>query len=260
MPSRGTQTETSYPSQGSQALGCRARPEGRALPYAGKVSHPKAKPKTSVFIDGFNLYYGCYRWPAPSHWKKYKWLDLEKLCDLLLPLNHVVAIKYYTADVRNRPPDGQQSERQQAYLKALSTLQRVQIVKGHFLGPRVVWMQQCDPSGKPLGQSVAVLKTEEKGSDVNLAVDLLHDAVRDLYECAVIISNDSDLASAIRIARDEYGKTTGIVNPQRGRPSLRLSGLAHFHRRLNENLLSRSQLPAQVPIGRGFIRRPPEWS
>ena len=40
-----------------------------------------------------------------------------------------------------------------------------------------------------------VMKTEEKGSDVNLATHLLVDAFDDAFNIAVIISNDSDLKS-----------------------------------------------------------------
>ena len=115
--------------------------------------------------------------------------------------------------MRNQPPDNQQSDRQRAYFAALSTLPRVQIVKGHFLGPRVVRMPECDAQGNFLGRTVTVLKTEEKGSDVNLAVDLLHDAMKDRYRFAVVISNDSDLVTPIRLVRAEFGKTVGLVNP-----------------------------------------------
>ena len=45
--------------------------------------------------------------------------------------------------------------------------------------------------GQP--RTVEILKTEEKGYDVNLAVQLLHDAYQNRYETAVIISGDSDL-------------------------------------------------------------------
>lgn len=41
---------------------------------------------------------------------------------------------------------------------------------------------------------VDIIKTEEKGSDVNLAVHLLNDGWLDAYDCAVVVSNDSDLA------------------------------------------------------------------
>jgi hypothetical protein len=133
------------------------------------------RPRTFVYVDGFNLYYGCFRAPQRKHWAKYKWLDLERLCDWLFPRNDVVSIRYYTADVSNRPPDNHQGDRQRVYLAALSTLPGVQIIKGHFLGPQVVRMPRCDANGHFLGEMVTVLKTEEKGSDVNLAVDLLCD-------------------------------------------------------------------------------------
>lgn len=39
--------------------------------------------KTSVYIDGFNLYYGALK-QTP-----YKWLDIGKLCQVMLPA-HVI--------------------------------------------------------------------------------------------------------------------------------------------------------------------------
>ena len=245
-----------FPSIGMRDLSLEMGPAFRG----GLLNTPAAKPRTYAYIDGFNLYYGFYKDPNRTHWAKYKWLDIEKLCDTLFPKNDVVAIKYYTADVSNRLPDYKQNHRQQAYLKALSTLSRVEIIKGRFVGPRLRWMPQCDQNGNPLGSSVPVLRTEEKGSDVNLAVDLLHDCVLGRYDCAVIISNDSDLTRAIRIVRDDYGKTIGIVNPHRRQIARQLRGLAHFRQRVSEPVLASSQLPDEVALGAGVIRRPPSWS
>ena len=223
---------------------------------------PPTKPRTYAYIDGFNLYYGCYRRPAPRGWSKYKWLDLEKFCDALFPDNDILAVKYYTADVSNRPPDNRQNDRQQVYLKALSTLSRVEIIKGRFLGPRKRQMPQCDASGRALGKRVWVLRTEEKGSDVNLAVDVLHDCINECYECAVVVSNDSDLAGSVHIVRDQYKKIIGIVNPHH--PHQKMSGdlrqLKHFDKRITATILASSQFPDEVPIGRGTVRRPPEWA
>ena len=53
------------------------------------------------------------------------------------------------------------------------------------LAERPASMQASSPTRK---------KTEEKGSAVNLAVHLLNDGWLDAYDCAVVISNDSDLA------------------------------------------------------------------
>lgn len=218
--------------------------------------------KAFVYIDGFNLYYGCFRHQDRPHWAKYKWLDLEKFCDSLLPRDEVVAIKYYTADVSNRPPDNHESDRQQEYLSALSTLPRVEVVKGHFLGPKKVRMPRCDSAGNYLGYSATVLKTEEKGSDVNLAVDLLYHAVKDMYECAVVVSNDSDLARSMRFARYGCHKLIGIVSPRPEKPSQQLSPpkCANFRKRLGEQLLASSQFPPEIQTPIRVIRKPAKWS
>ena len=62
---------------------------------------------------------------------------------------------------------------------------------------RKVMMPRADNEEK----FVYVIRTEEKGTDVNLAVNLLNDMWLDKYDCAVIISNDSDLAEAMCLVR-----------------------------------------------------------
>jgi NYN domain len=58
-----------------------------------------------------------------------------------------------------------------------------------------------------------VIKTEENGSDVNLATYLLLDAFKKHCQAAVVISNDSDLKEPITVAQRELGLTVGIINP-----------------------------------------------
>ena len=56
--------------------------------------------RTSIYIDGFNLYYGAVK-DTP-----YKWLNLDALCRLLLAQHHTIDhIKYFTAQVSARPDD-----------------------------------------------------------------------------------------------------------------------------------------------------------
>jgi len=50
---------------------------------------------------------------------------------------------------------------------------------------------------------VNVLKTEEKCTDVRLAVHLVNDSWKGLYDCAVILSNDGDLLEALKIVYSE---------------------------------------------------------
>ena len=64
------------------------------------------------------------------------------------------------------------------------------------------------PGRNPIAQ---VLKTEEKGSDVNLATYLLLDGFDGLYESAVVISDDSDLEAPIREANRRFGQSTSLA-------------------------------------------------
>ena len=141
--------------------------------------------KTFVYVDGFNLYYGAVK-DTP-----YKWLDINKLCQLLLPNRTISRVKYFTARVGGRPGNRNQPMRQQAFLRALATLPNLEIVFGHFLS-NATFMPLANPKrGGP--RYVKVVKTEEKGSDVNLATHLVRDAFRNEFDTAVLITNDSDL-------------------------------------------------------------------
>lgn len=56
-----------------------------------------------------------------------------------------------------------------------------------------------------------VRKREEKGSDVNVAAHLLADVLQSKVDAAIVVSNDSDLALPIRIAREHV--PVGVLNP-----------------------------------------------
>ena len=115
---------------------------------------------------------------------------------MLLPHNQIIDIKYYTARVTARPGDPDQAVRQQLYFRALNTVPGVSIHYGHFLSHEVPMPLVPVPGQRQ--QYARVIKTEEKGSDVNLATHLLHDAHRGRFEAAVIVSNDSDRLEPIK--------------------------------------------------------------
>lgn len=103
-----------------------------------------------------------------------------------------------------------------------------------------------------------IIKTEEKGSDVNLAVHLLHDAWLDLYDCAIVISNDSDLAESMRLVKEHHGKMIGLLCPKDGgHPSKELRKHATFSRIITKKDLGSAQLPSPIPGTR--IHKPPSW-
>jgi uncharacterized LabA/DUF88 family protein len=206
--------------------------------------------KTNVYIDAFNLYYGCIRGTP------FRWLDLRLLSEQLLPRHQIHLVRYFTARVQARPGDIQAPQRQQTYIRALQTIPNLTIHYGHFLS-RPARM----PLAKPplIGPKTAeVLKTEEKGSDVNVATYLLLDAYDRNCEMALIISNDSDLMEPIRVVRGRFGLPVGIVNPQQN-TSHALREVATFYRRLRRGVLQASQLPVQLTDANGVIKKPAAW-
>jgi uncharacterized LabA/DUF88 family protein len=202
--------------------------------------------KTNVYVDAFNLYYGCLR-KTP-----YRWLNLAELCARILPKNQIHRIRYFTALVTPRPTDPQQRNRQEIYIRALRTIPNLTVHTGRYLASKVR-MMRADGSG-----SVEVLKSEEKGSDVNLASYLLIDAYRSDCDIAVIVSNDSDLVFPIEHIKQQVGKVIGILNP-RSRPSRELFPLANFYRQIRPSVLAASQFPVSLTDAQGVFHKPPIW-
>ena len=204
--------------------------------------------KTNVYIDGFNLYYGSLR---GTH---YKWLNLLKMCELLFPNDQINKIKYFTARVSARPNDLDQPIRQQTFFRALETIPNIEIIEGRFLTkPVTMPVANSNPQ-----QYVQVIKTEEKGSDVNLAVHMLHDGFKKDYELAVMVTNDSDLLEPMRIVKDELGLKVGLVNPQKF-PSFHLAQQASFIKKLRAGVLAASQFPNSLTDANGTFHKPASW-
>jgi hypothetical protein len=206
--------------------------------------------KTHVYVDGFNLYYGALRGTG------FKWLDIAEMCRLLLPAHDIRQVAYFTARVNRRPADPDQPLRQLLYLRALGTIPSIRIVYGHFLTTRVTMPLAGGPPGTR--QTARVIKTEEKGSDVNLATHLLWDGVRERYEAAVLVTNDSDLLEPVRIVRHELGRTVGILNPHRN-PSRMLLRHATFVKSIRKGVLAASQFPAVLHDAHGRFTKPASW-
>lgn len=108
---------------------------------------------------------------------------------------------------------------------------------------------------------------EEKGTDVNLAADLVRDAC-DGLPVALVLSNDSDLQRAVDIAINR-GTIVYIPNPHHrvkrddhGRRNRRyapaLTGTETLT--IRRSHLVDNQLPDEINSAVGTFRRPPAWS
>ncbi len=206
--------------------------------------------RTRIYVDAFNLYYGALKGTP------YKWLNLWLLSQQLLQeQNKIEHIKYFTALVKSRSDDASQLTRQKMYLRALSTL-NVEVIYGHYLSHEVqMYKAQQEPGEFPY---VRVIKTEEKGSDVNIASHLLMDAFEDRYDCAVLISGDSDLVTPVLMVRSKFQKIVGVLNPQK-RESKQLKKAASFYKHIRPTVLGTSQFPEELADASGTFNKPQSW-
>ena len=211
----------------------------------------------NIYVDGFNLYYGALRGTP------YKWLNLAAMAQLLLPDQEINRIRYFTANVFSYVHDPQAPDRQSAYLRALRTLPNLTIHYGRFsahptTAPRYP-LVYSDPVRPP--ETVSILKSEEKRSDVNLATLLLVDCFDHDFDAAAVITNDSDLTLPIEYVVSRFGKPVGVINPHsRSRISRELIRAASWHyRQINRSVLARSQFPPTMSDDQGEFRKPARW-
>jgi uncharacterized LabA/DUF88 family protein len=208
--------------------------------------------RTYIYIDGFNFYYGAVKGT------RNKWLDFKALFKrILAPRYDIKVIKYFTAHVSALPNDPKQPDRQRIFMKALQAhIPEIQIILGKFMSHNV-WLRLVHPEGDQL--SAQVIKAEEKGSDVNLAVHMVNDAWLDLYDCAVVVSNDSDLAEAMRIVKKERGKEVFLLTPpkfEKRRSKVLKLASTHYMTIKNRDLAA-SHLPNPIPGTKLF--KPDSW-
>lgn len=206
--------------------------------------------ETFVYVDAFNFYYGSVKGTP------YKWLDISSLCRILLPRHSIARIKYFTALVDPRPDDPDQPTRQKIYLRALRTIPNLEIIYGHYL-THIVSMPLANPQP---GQSayVRIIRTDEKGSDVNLACHLLRDAHLGLFQCAVTVSGDSDLKTPVVMVKNDLKLPVGIINPQQ-RPCRALKDTATFYKHIRPVALQSAQFSPVLRDAMGTFNKPESW-
>ena len=112
---------------------------------------------------------------------------------------------------------------------------------------------------KPLPDAVIaeVHTIEEKGSDVNLSAHLLNDAWKELFDTAVVISNDTDLETPIRMVTTERKKPVFVICPGRWHIAPKLKNVATYVRHIHPAMLKAAQFPDRLPNTK--ISKPPGW-
>lgn len=207
--------------------------------------------RVRAYIDGFNLYHGIVRA------NRLHWLNLTTFTEKLnggFPVDKVI---YCTARVSSTPDDPNKNQRQHAYLLAVTAAcPNVEIIYGQFRKhDKVKPLAGCKQSPTCC---VNVVIREEKGSDVNLASRLLHDAHLGRFDRAIVVSGDSDLVEPVRLVRDEVKREVWVFNPY-ARESKELKAVASEYRAIHCSVLRNSQFPDVIQNTKRCYRKPDEW-
>lgn len=199
--------------------------------------------RAAIYIDGFNLYHRIH----DSGQRHLKWLDLHRLGRLICSKHttSLVKVGFFTA-VPDAPPDVM--ARHNTYNTALRAV-GVDIVDGHHV---------VDPDSG---------KRTEKQSDINLALHLIRDAHDGVYDCAYILSSDSDQAATARMLKDWFPEKylVGVSPPSNKVPDkLKTYADAHFELAMidlercvfDDPLIGRSGKPIPRPLA---YNPPKKW-
>jgi len=231
--------------------------------------------RTRVYVDGYNLYYGCLKNSAD------KWLDLRALAGRILanvPYEQggervsyelcVPAIKYFTAPILSSFARSADSVACQAqYHRALrGHLGRdIEIITGYYDARPArahTWIESKAAGESPV---VDIWKLEEKQSDVALALHAFCDTALNDVDQVIVMTNDSDFAPAMQMIRQYTSVVLGLIAPiresdGRSRVNRELNKHAHWTRAhvLNAEFAA-SHLPPVVRLEKGAVHKPLSW-
>lgn len=227
--------------------------------------------RTICYVDGYNLFYDCLK-HSPDKWLDLYQLLFQKIIYPQNPTSQLIEIKFFTADIKAKiASHGHKAQQaQQAYHRALKLLypEQISIINGYYSLEKANLLAYKSPPDKL--DRVNVWKLEEKQTDVNIALESYRDAIKGKADQIVFVSNDTDLAPALKAIREDLqneiqiGVIIPIRKPQSGKPhrpgNKQLNRYADWERHyITDEELSSSHLPDMIPTNKKPIIKPEYW-
>jgi len=128
-----------------------------------------------IFIDGSNLYHGLKQ--------DFKRADLNygKFAAMLCQNRALVRVHYYNAPIP-QSNDPSRYKDQQKFFDSIRNTPYHRVILGRL---------------EPRGSNLV-----EKGVDINIAVDMLTLAFKDIYDVAILVTGDGDFTSVVTAVQD----------------------------------------------------------
>lgn len=225
-----------------------------------------------AYIDGYNLYHGIHQSkkhqdflastgapPQATIAKRLFWLNLNTMCKSIFKDLDVCKIKYFTSRVAGPSPGDPVATaalkeatrlRQVAWLDAVDSLADVEVLEGKWF-EKPVTCRAC---------KTQLSIPTEKMTDVQIASEMIADAVLDAFDVAILVSADSDLVPAIKkVKLLQPGKSVRALYPP-NRGCIEITNHASEIRKLRLSYLERCRLPDQITRADGrIIHCPADW-
>lgn len=218
------------------------------------MAGPAPRPRANVYVDGFNVYFGCLR-DTP-----YRWLDLGALIACMFPEYQINRIRYFTARVKATPAEPDKPVRQNTYIRAVQTLPNLSLHLGVY---KINKVKRELVTPLPDGTThLAVRDPKEKGTDVGIATHLLIDGFQSDYDIAIVVSNDTDLCEPIASVRTVLKREIIVVAPcslPERYPNSDLAKAASSQVSISSSDLATSQFPSILTDKKGTITKPIAW-
>lgn len=186
--------------------------------------------RCSFFIDGFNFYHSIVNGPLKD---RYKWLNYAQLARSYLPTQSILADVFYFTAYADWLPNSK--ARHKVFVRALIS-ENVIIRRGRFKAKS----RYCKLCRR------CFTGHEEKQTDINIAIELLSNAMLDTYDIAIVVSGDTDLVPAIKKTKEIFPeKVVGVLFPP-GMRHKELVQVCDFDIKLYSNQLKKFRFPDTI--------------
>lgn len=210
--------------------------------------------RIAFLIDGFNLYHSLKDAQRDLGETGIKWLDIRKLCSSYLHLigggAEISQIYYFSAlaqHLESTNPDVTQRHRD--YITCLESTD-VQVQLGRFKQKKI----KCKHCGE------TIKRYEEKETDVAMAAYLLQCFIQDQCDAVVLITGDTDLAGAVKVAQQLFPEKKMYFAFPYKRKNLELKQLLPESFQIDKNSYIQHQFPDPFICPDGStISKPLSW-
>lgn len=207
--------------------------------------------KVAFLIDGFNLYHSVRGAARQLQVNSVKWLDIASLCSSYLYLfgkDAVLADIIYFSALANHLDPGK-VQRHEIFIKCLQNT-GVQIELASFKR-KTIKCPYCRRN---------ITRYEEKETDVGISVKLVELFYRNLCDTVVLMTGDTDVVPAIKLAKELFpDKQIGCAFPY-NRKNFKISQNVDQHFKISAKQYLNHQFPDSLTINDGTtITKPPNW-